>query len=193
MLQGRAQALAKSGDRRPGTCNQRRRQMSAFLLSQVLIGIVFFIDMASFQFRERRYVLLCLGCSAFLIGVHFYLLDAYTAAVLGVVAAVRFVTAIYTNSKWLLMLFLAVVLGNGILTYAGELTVLATCGSVLSTCAAFLASDRGFRKLMMASSVIWIFHNVLAYTPAGVALETVFLGSNLLGYYRHYYRRRKDG
>ena len=66
--------------------------------------------------------------------------------------------------------------------------LLATLGSLLSTTAAFLAGDRGFRLLMMVSSVVWIGHNVLAWTPAAIALETVFLGSNIVGYYRHYLR-----
>ena len=33
---------------------------------------------------------------------------------------------------------------------------------------AFLAADRSFRLCMMAASVIWILHNILAATPAAV-------------------------
>ena len=53
--------------------------MSDFVLSQVLIGVVFVIDLASFQFRNRRHVLACLSTAAFLIGVHFVLLETWTA------------------------------------------------------------------------------------------------------------------
>jgi len=164
--------------------------VSDFALSQALIGVAFFVDLASFQFRKRRYVLACLSTAAFLIGLHFWLLETWTAAVLGFIAAVRFLTAMFTSSKRLLVLFLAAVLINAVYSYAGLLTVLATLGSLLSTTAAFLAHDRSFRLCMMAASVIWIVHNVLAATPAAVVLETFFLGSNLVGYYRFYIRRR---
>jgi hypothetical protein len=116
--------------------------MSDFVLSQALIGVVFFIDLASFQFRDRRRVLICLGTAALLIGVHFWLLEAWTAAIAGFIAAARFLTAIFTSSKRLLGFFLLAVLVNAAWSYAGLLTILATLGSLLSTTAAFLAADR---------------------------------------------------
>lgn len=160
--------------------------MSDFVLSQILIGIVFFVDLASFQFRHRSHVLLCLAIAGFLIGVHFWLLEAHTAAILGWIASLRFLTAIFSRSRWLLLLFLSAVLLNAAFTWAGVLTLLAAGGSLLSTTASFLARDREFRLLMMCSSLVWIAHNVLAVTPAAVILESFFLGSNILGYYRFY-------
>jgi hypothetical protein len=44
--------------------------------------------------------------------------------------------------------------------------------------------------MMMVSSLVWIVHNILAFTPAAVVLETFFLGSNVFAYYRFYIRRR---
>ena len=165
--------------------------MSDFVLSQALIGVVFVIDLASFQFRNRRHVLACLSTAAFLIGVHFVLLETWTAAVLGFIAAARFLSAMFTSSRSLLIVFLAAVLINAVLSYTGLLTVLGTLGSLISTIAAFLAADRAFRLGMMASSVIWIVHNIIAITPAAVILETFFLGSNVVAYYRFYVRDRR--
>ena len=167
------------------------RAVSAFALSQVLIGLAFLLDLASFQFRDRRYVLVCLAGAATLIGAHFFLLGIHTAAVLGLVAALRFLTAIRWRSKPLLVLFMAVVLVNAALTWSGLLTALATGGSLLATVAPFLNSDRAFRKTMMLASVVWIAHNILAVTPAAIALESFFLLSNLVGYYRHHIRGRQ--
>ncbi len=163
--------------------------MSAFLLSQLLVGVAFFFDLASFQFREKRKVLGCLVFSALLLGAHFYLVEAYTAAVLGFIAAARFLTAMFSSSRWLLALFLGLVFGNAALSFAGVTTVLATVGAAVTTTASFLASDRRFRELMALGIVIWIVHNALVGSPGAVVLETFFLGSNLVGYYRFYLRR----
>ena len=166
--------------------------MSAFVLSQLLIGVAFLIDLASFQFRERCYVLMCLAAAACLIGVHFWLLDAYTAAFLGFLAALRFITALFSRSPLLLMLFLGVVLVNAVLTWVGVMSLLATVGSLISTTAAFLHSDRGFRIMMMIASLFWIAHNAVAQSPAAIALESFFLLSNLVGYYRHHLRGLRE-
>ena len=162
--------------------------MSAFALSQLLIGIAFFVDFASFQFKQQRHVLMCLAVAASLIGLHFFLLQLYTAAVLGFLASARFITAIFSNSRKLYALFMGLVLLNGLLTWSGLLTALATLGALLSTTGAFASTDRDFRRIMMLASLLWIVHNLLARTPAAVGLEVVFLGSNLLAYYRFYLR-----
>ncbi len=162
--------------------------MSNFLLSQVLVGVVFLFALASFQFRDKRQVLICLACSAALLGVHFYLVGASTAAALGVIAAIRFLTAVFTTSRWLLALFLALVMVNAVISYAGLTTVLATLAATTTTAASFLAADKRFRELMAIGSLFWIIHNLLVGSPGAVVLEGFFLGSNLVAYYRFYLR-----
>ena len=164
--------------------------MSDFVLSQLLVLVVLCFDLASFQFREKRKVLACLVFSGALMGWHFYLVEAYTASALGFIAAFRFLTAIFTHSRWLLGFFLSLVMINAVVSYAGLITVLATTGALITTTASFLASDKRFRELMMLGIAVWIVHNVVAGSPGAVVLETFFLGSNMLGYYRFYIRRQ---
>jgi len=45
--------------------------VTAFALSQLLIGVAFLMDFASFQFKQQRHVLVCLAIAASLIGMHF--------------------------------------------------------------------------------------------------------------------------
>jgi hypothetical protein len=162
--------------------------VTAFVLSQLLIGAAFVFDFASFQFRHQRHVLACLAVAAGLIGLHFLVLQYYTAAVLGFLASARFITAMFSSSRKLYSLFMGLVLLNALVTWAGLMTALATLGALLSTTAAFATRDRDFRRIMMLASLFWVVHNALAQTPAAVLLEAVFLCSNLLGYYRFYLR-----
>ncbi len=162
--------------------------MSDFVLSQLLVAVVLCFDVASFQFRDKRKVLACLVFSALLLGVHFYLVEAYTAATLGFIGALRFATAIFSHARWLLAVFITLVLINGVISFAGWITVLATTGALITTTASFLASDQKFRQFMMLGTVVWIVHNAIAGSPAAVLLEMIFLASNLWGYYRFYIR-----
>jgi hypothetical protein len=162
--------------------------MSDFLLSQILVAVVLCFDLASFQFREKRRVLACLVFSALLLGIHFALIGAQTAAVLGFIGALRFATAIFSHARWLLYLFLSLVLINAVYSYVGLITVLATIGALITTTAAFFGSDKQFREGMMLGTLVWIAHNAMVGSPGAVVLETLFLGSNLVGYYRYYLR-----
>jgi hypothetical protein len=163
--------------------------MSDFMLSQILIGFAFCFDVASFQFRDKQKVLICLAGASVLIALHFWLLQANTAAVITVIAALRFLSATFTRAIWLMFTFVGLIVSAAALTYAGLLTILVTVSSLLSTWGAFRASDRVFRLVMMTTALIMIVHNTLAQTPAGVLLEIFFLSSNLFAYYRYYLRR----
>ena len=50
--------------------------------------------------------------------------------------------------------------------------------------------NQGFREISMLASVVWIAHNVLAGSPGAIALEVFFAVSNVVGYYRYFWRKR---
>lgn len=160
--------------------------MSTFALSQLLVGLAFVLSLVSFQFSDQRLIRGILSMCTFALAVHFWILDLHTAAIAAWIASLRFFIAIFWRNKRLLYFFLTLVLLNAVLSYAGILSILATVGTSLATWAAFRHSDREFRLFMMAASAVMITHNLLAFTPAAVALEGFFLCSNLLAYRRFY-------
>ena len=52
-------------------------QLSAFVLSQILISIAIVFDLASFQFKSRREIIGCLCFAGILISSHFILLEQW--------------------------------------------------------------------------------------------------------------------
>ncbi|WP_028583855.1 YgjV family protein [Desulfogranum mediterraneum] len=162
--------------------------MSPFVLSQVLVAIAICTDLLSFQFKNRRQILCCLIISSILIAVHFMLLAHWTAAGLGVLAGLRFFVGYWTTSKKMMGLFLTCSLGVGVFTYGGPLSLLCTCGALCNTVGSFAGEDRRMRQWMFLGTGCWLSHNLLAGSPTAVLLETIFLASNLVGYYRYYLR-----
>jgi hypothetical protein len=160
--------------------------MSNFVLSQILVGIAICTDILSFQLKERHKIVACLMVSALLISVHFMLLGHWTAAGLALLGSVRFATSIFTTSKKIMVLFMAGILAVTIFSYAGLLSILGCSGTLFSTAASFCKEDKILRQLMLVGTVIWIIHNVLAGSPGAVLLETLFISSNLVGYFRFY-------
>jgi len=167
--------------------------MSTFLLSQILIGVAFCFALLSFQFKDRRHVLLCFVCASFLIGVHFLLLEHTTAALLIFVAMTRFITSYFTTNRRWMYLFLLLTVAAFLLTFDGYLSILAFAAGIVGTWASFQPLDRNLRLGMMIGTLLWIAHNALAGSPAAVAMECFFLGSNFLGFYRFYIKTRVNG
>lgn len=160
--------------------------MSDFLLSQILIGIAICTDTLSFQFKERKKIVACLLVSCTLISAHFMLLGHWTAAGLGLLAATRFTTSIFSTSKKLMGLFLFATILISICTYAGLLSILGCAGGLFGTVASFCKEDKLLRQLMFIGTSLWLVHNVLAGSPGAVLMEIIFISSNVVGYFRFY-------
>lgn len=162
--------------------------MSNFLLSQLLIGLAICTDTASFQFKERKKIVACLLVSCTLISTHFMLLGHWTAAFLGLLAAFRFATSLFSTSKKLMGLFIIATIVIAIVTYEGLLSILCCAGGVVGTIASFCKEDKLLRQLMLIGTSLWIVHNFLAGSPGAVLMEALFISSNLVGYFRFYIR-----
>jgi hypothetical protein len=163
--------------------------MSAFMLSQLLVAVAIGFDLLSFQLQARRRIIACLIVSCILITCHFVLLDLWTAAGLALLAAVRLLAGYLTTARVVMLGFIGASLVIAVLTFDGVLSVLGCLGSIFGTIGTFCRNDKRLRLVMMVATSLWLVHNSLAGTPTAVVMEALFLGSNLLGYYRFYLRR----
>ena len=166
--------------------------LSNFVLSQILVGVAICTDIISFQFKERQKIVACLVVSATFISAHFMLLGHWTAALLALLAAVRFASSVFTTSKKVLWIFLTITFVISAVTYGGLLSILGCIATVFTTIAAFSKNDKILRQLMLIGTAIWILHNYLAGSPGAVLMEAIFIGSNLVGYFRYYIRPNKQ-
>ena len=57
--------------------------------------------------------------------------------------------------------------------------------------AAFQEDDRRLRQLMIVGTSFWLLHNYLIGSPTAVLMEVLFISSNLVGYYRYYFKKPK--
>ncbi|WP_394229148.1 YgjV family protein [Shewanella colwelliana] len=160
--------------------------MSEFMVSQWLIGIAIIFDLVSFQFKQKRHIVACLAVSGVLISSHFALLQQWTAAGLMLVAAIRYVVTIFSHSKLLMSLFLAISSFVTLVTFAGPLSLISFAGSATQTVAAFSQSDQRLCQLMIIGTSLWLLNNTLVGSPTAVLMELLFIASNLVGYYRFY-------
>jgi hypothetical protein len=162
--------------------------VDAFTLSQLLVAIAIVFDVISFQFKARERIVACLFMSGILISIHFCFLAQWTAAGLMGIATVRYLTSIFTTSKKAMWGFSGAAVLMSSLTFSGLVSVISCIGTLFQTRAAFCQRDKDLRLLMIVGTSFWLVHNILVGSPVAVLMEMLFIGSNLVGYYRHYFR-----
>ena len=166
--------------------------MTAFQLSQSLVGTAILFDAASFQFRSRKAILWCFLASSALISAHFFVLGEMIGGVLYSLTFARFLTGYFSQKRHWLILFICLSLIAFCFTYCTPISVLALFGSLASTCAAFQPTDLKLRVYMLTGTLLWLVFNWSIWSPTAVVRQSIFVVSNLLGLWR-YYGVKNDG
>jgi hypothetical protein len=160
--------------------------MDSFAVSQVLAGVAFALGMASFQFKPRKHILWCWFASAFFNALHFLALGQITAAVIIFTTSTRFLAASFTTDRRPMYFFMAVLLAGFLITFTTPVSLLAIGAALLGTWGAFQSDDRRIRIALVVCSASWIVHNTLVGSPVAALMETAFMLSNLVGWWRFY-------
>ena len=160
-----------------------------FLASQIFAGIALILSVLSFQFKERKQIILFFIIAAVCTGLHYFLLARYVAAVLIVIWIVRFVCSYYSTQWYWKYIFIALFAVATVFFYKDYYDVLIFAAMTISTISSFRKDDYSLRLLMMLATVIAILYNVLIFSPIGTTLQVIFLWSNIVGYWRYYLKK----
>ena len=158
--------------------------MSLFLVSQCLAGIAVLLDIVALQMFKRHQVLMCLLLSTSLTAFHYILLAQYSGAALMALAALRYGVSIRYQRQSLMWLFTVLALVVGVALMDSPWSLLALAGSCLQTYAAFQKEQLRMRLAMLLGALSWLAYGVTAGSPVAVAMESLFLASNLVGLMR---------
>lgn len=167
--------------------------MTAFLLSQILAGISFILDISAFHWQRRSITLAALACSTSLLALHFYLLEQPVAAGLMAIAACRFAVAILTLRAGVMWLFMGIAIACSLCFWQGAVSLLPLTGSLLMTFASFQNRAARLRGYTLSGSLCWLLNNILVGSPVAAIMELAFSGSVLLAIWRNHSATRRSG
>ncbi len=159
---------------------------TAFYISQLCAFLALISDIASFQYKKREAVLVCIIISATLNALHFWLLGRLVAFSMVSVGIIRFIISYFYTDKRLMYLFFSIFAAITFYFYKSPVDLLMFFAISLINFWVFQKKDRFLRLFIMPWTSLVILYNFLIGSPMGMVLEAVFLGSNIVGYYRHY-------
>jgi hypothetical protein len=164
---------------------------AVFIISQIAMFIAMGFDFLSMQYKKREHTFLCLIVSASLISAHYFLLSRVAAGIIVFFSVLRFITCYFTTDKKYLYIFILLNTLALIFTYKDAYDLIVYMGIVIFIIGNFQKDNKRMRKIMMVGTSLVIIYNLLIFSPMGIIAESSFLLSNLIGYYRHYIRKKK--
>ncbi|WP_286235381.1 YgjV family protein [Thalassotalea sediminis] len=160
--------------------------MPDFLLSQILVTFTLAIECYAMQLKNKDRILALLSLSCLFNGIHYLLLDQPTAGYIFLFSSVRFLISIKWKLQWMAAASLCVSLFITIYSYIGFLSILGFFATVFITTGSFSKNDKFLRLMMILGGSLWLLHNIILWTPVGILVEIIFVGSSAIGYYRYY-------
>lgn len=112
--------------------------------------------------------------------VHFMLLGAMAAALGATISAARSVTAIYTSSKRVAALFIALSVAVGFYVVESPTDLLPLMGTIIGTYSVFVLKGTAMRIGFMVGAVCWLLNNLLVGSIGGTILEFSLLLVNFI-------------
>lgn len=164
--------------------------MSLFVFSQILAALAFLFGMASFQFKPRKTVLICIFFCAIFNASHFLVLERYAAGTLIFINALRFLVAAFFPSQRWMWVFIGLSFVSFVFTWQDWVSLLGLAATLIGTVGTFKHTDREVRIYLMWVSAFWVLHNLLVGSPVAMLMEGCFLLSNYWGLRRFYLARK---
>lgn len=167
--------------------------MSSVTVNPFVVQLIGFIALGVailvYQFNTRKQILIVLSLASLLFSVQFFLLGAYSGAVLNLINIARnYAFHKYRYRTWsavVLWGFVAIFGAATALTWQGSLSLLPAIGMISGAFANWQPEAKHIRLLSLISPPAWFIYAAAVHSYAGMVAEVLILNSILVGMYRY--------
>ncbi len=156
----------------------------------------FILSIITFQQNEHKRIVTMQFLANTCFAIHFYMLGAFTGAVLNAIGIVRSFVYYHKDKKWAasngwIVVFSLICVGAGVLTWQGPLSLVPMAGMILTSVAFGIENPKLVRRVAFPSSPLWLIYNVFNSSWGGVLTEVFNILSIIVGVLR-FDRKKHD-
>ena len=168
-----------------------------FILIQGIGFLALILGMVTYQINKRKNILILQTICNVLYGTQYFLLGSVNSMFMCLIGAVRNTIFCYDskmsnrNRRFMLIAIIALLIISTIFYWNGILSFLGCAASIISTLAVWQKKEKNIRILSFISFTIWMGHDILIGSYAGIIDNIMILISILAGMYRFDTKCRK--
>jgi len=127
--------------------------------------------------KHDTHLKIVIAIGATLFSVHFFMIGAFTAMMVGIINIFRVMLSIKFHGSWYLFIFFITIYTiAGALTYQNWYDLFPIISAFASTTGMYLLSGIPFRIMALGSSFAWLSHNIAVLSIGGI----ITTGSTIL-------------
>jgi len=154
------------------------------------------LSISAYQFKKHRNIVLCKMASELVFAIQYIFLGAWTAAILDGISVIR--NLLYTglvkrgrSTLPIIIGFSLFVIGTGIATFAGPISLLPIGAKLLTTVSYGMKNERLLRFITLPSCIMWSIYNLQVGSLGGALGDGLALTSLLIAVYKFDIRKEK--
>ncbi len=170
------------------------------VIAQIIGIIAMILNCASYQFKKSWLILLIQLFGSVLFAVHFFMIKAYSGAILNIVGIVRAIIFIFKDKfhsdhiVWVFVfsvvyvlsyVFIFTVLGKEFYAKNAIVEFLPVVGMVITTVSFRFFESKIIRRFGLFNSPLWLTYNAFNFSIGGICSETFNLISIIVGIIRY--------
>ena len=148
--------------------------MDALGITAQIVGLIALVcSLLSFQQKKRKNIMIFQMTASLLFSAQLFMLGAVTGGCLDLISFTRSLIFSKNDKKWAsspawLGVFIGVMILTGAVTWESAWSLLPIAGSVLSTAALWMKSEKRIRLISLSAGPCWLVYTIIngAYTGA---------------------------
>ncbi len=172
--------------------NRIRREATGMLNSIAqIIGVLGLVcSLLSFQMKRRKWIMAFQIIASLSFSTQLFLLGAITGGCVDMISFIRTVIFSQNGKKWAsspvwLYVFIGIMIVAGLFTWKDAWDILPIAGSVLSTIALWMKSEKKIRLVSLAVGPCWLIYNLKKGAWSGALNEVLAMASIVIGLLRN--------
>ncbi|MBR5236903.1 MAG: YgjV family protein [Clostridia bacterium] len=159
------------------------------MIAQILGIFGFILSVLTYQQNTHKRIVAVQLAAGICFTTHFYLIEAYTGALLNAIGVLRSLVYLFKDKKWAasnlwIVFFSLLCTGACIYTWSGVLSLLPAIAMIFTSVAFGVNNPKLTRQLSFPSSPLWLIYNLINRSYGGVLTEVFNIVSILVGMLR---------
>lgn len=166
------------------------------ILTQIIGIAAMAASVYSFQLNKHKHIMIVQIIATALFGMQYYLLGAFTGAMLDAVGVVRDIVFYNKDKKWAsgnvwTVVFSLMMVVFGIVTYQGVASIFMIVSMVFNTITFSFTKPKLVRRTILIASPFMLVYNILTGSIGGIINEIFAEISSVVGMFRHDFKKDK--
>jgi len=160
------------------------------IIAQIIGVFGLVCSLLSFQMKKRKWIMAFQMTASLSFSAQLFLLGAITGGCVDMISFIRTMIFSQNGKKWAsspiwLYVFIAIMIGTGLLTWQNAWDILPIAGSILSTIALWMKREKHIRLISLAVGPCWLVYNLVKGAWSGALNEVLAMTSIVIGLLRN--------